>query len=98
MIGQQISLEYLLPLVLEHLQKDPLSEGAFYPGDLLVVTLRAGDQFWQQHSDLRDEVAKIRERAFSLLATLDEIDMQTTHDALTEAYDLFKKSGIQTVR
>ena len=41
LIGQEIGLEYLLPVALERLELDPLAAGDFYPGDLLVVVLRA---------------------------------------------------------
>jgi contact-dependent growth inhibition (CDI) system CdiI-like immunity protein len=34
MIGQQFCLPYLLPLAIEHLQRAPLVQGDFYPGDL----------------------------------------------------------------
>jgi hypothetical protein len=91
MIGQHFSMEYLVPLALEQLRIDPLVEGAFYHGDLLAAVLRAGYQFWQQNSELRDEAAKIGDRAFSLLPTLDEIDRQTAQKVLAEAYDVFKR-------
>ena len=34
-IGQNMSLEFLLPIAIEHLQDDPLVEGDYYRGDLL---------------------------------------------------------------
>ena len=54
MIGQHFSLEFLIPLALERLRQEPLAEGAFYPGDLLAVVLRAGAAFWQRCPDFRD--------------------------------------------
>src|SRR5438132_1243460 len=39
MIGQNFSLEYLIPLAIEHLQRDPFAAGDFYPGDLLGCVL-----------------------------------------------------------
>jgi hypothetical protein len=41
MIGQNIGLEYLVPLALERLQAEPYAEGDLYPGDLLVNVLRS---------------------------------------------------------
>src|SRR6516165_7980740 len=35
MIGQRISLTFLIPLALERLEDQPLAGGDFYPGDLL---------------------------------------------------------------
>lgn len=92
MIGQQIGLPYLVPMALELLRADPFTEGDFYGGDLLAAVLRVELAFWLQHPDLRRETAAVAERAFTLLPTLDEIDRQTAHKKLTEAYDLFKKS------
>lgn len=43
MIGQQIGLQYLLPRAIALLSADPLTEGDFYPGDLLKVVLRANN-------------------------------------------------------
>jgi hypothetical protein len=37
MIGQQISLSYLIVLAVEQLELDPLVEGTVYPGDLLSM-------------------------------------------------------------
>lgn len=44
-IGQQIGLDYLIPLALERLEDDPFAEGAYYPCDLLVSVLRAEVRF-----------------------------------------------------
>ena len=52
MIQQQIGLRYLVPIALQHLRKDPLAEGDFYPGDLLAAILRVAGDFWQQKPDL----------------------------------------------
>jgi hypothetical protein len=80
MIGQHFGMQYLVPLALEQLRADPLVEGAFHPGDLLAVVLRAGSAFWQQHPELRGEVAAIAKRAVSSPADA---------EILREAYDQF---------
>jgi hypothetical protein len=36
MISQQTGLDHLVPLAIEQLNKNILSEGDYYPGDLLV--------------------------------------------------------------
>src|SRR5215471_5173937 len=53
MIGQNFSLEYLVPLAIEYLQRDPFAAGDFYEGDLLASVLRVQSSFWQQRPDLR---------------------------------------------
>ncbi len=40
MIGQKISLDWLVPLAIELLEEDPFTAGDFYDGDLLVAVLR----------------------------------------------------------
>ena len=62
-IGQNIGLQYLIPLALEYLRKDPLSEGDFYPGDLLKTVLTADANFWQDHPEWRKEIDEIAEHA-----------------------------------
>ncbi len=60
MIGQNLSLDYLIPLALEHLQRDPFAAGDFYPGDLLGCVLgRVQPGFWQRRPDLRRAVEDI---------------------------------------
>jgi CDI immunity proteins len=39
MIGQNFSLNYLIPLAIEQLRRDPLVAGDYYPGDLLGAVL-----------------------------------------------------------
>jgi hypothetical protein len=60
MIGQNFSLEYVVPLALERLQRDPFAAGDFYPGDLLGCVLgRVQPGFWQKRPDLRHAVEEI---------------------------------------
>lgn len=59
MIGQDISLYFLVPLALEQLENDSLLEASFYPGDLLGALLRAKPGFWRERPDLRREVERI---------------------------------------
>jgi hypothetical protein len=59
MIGQNFSLEYLVPLAIEHLQRDPFAAGDFYEGDLLASVLKVKSSFWQQRPDLRQAVEAI---------------------------------------
>ena len=52
-VGQQMGLKFLLPLAMSHLNRDPLSEGDFYPGDLLQSVLRGPFDNWQETEELR---------------------------------------------
>jgi hypothetical protein len=90
MIGQQIGLPYLIPLAIESLQSDPLIEGDFYRGDLLVSVLRVESPFWSDHPDCRQQVTDIVSRAFSVLTTLDVIERKITEESLTAACSVFR--------
>jgi hypothetical protein len=63
MIGQNIGLQYLVPLALEHLRRDSLAQGDYYPGDLLKMVLDADAEFWQNHPEWHKEVEEIAQRA-----------------------------------
>ena len=56
MVAQQQSLVYLIPLAIEQLGNDPLSEGDYYPGDLLCAVLRIPDTFRQQYPTWRRQL------------------------------------------
>lgn len=45
-IGQNIALSYLIPLAIKKLKENILSEGDFYPGDLLKNVLSSDRNFW----------------------------------------------------
>jgi hypothetical protein len=57
LISQQIGLDALVPLALDHVERDPLAEGDFYPGDLLDALMRrVSETYWQAHQDQRARV------------------------------------------
>src|SRR5260221_10351824 len=62
MIGQNFSLDYLVPLAIEQFQHDPLAAGGFYNGDLLASVLRVRSSFWQKRPNLRRAVDNIVEQ------------------------------------
>jgi hypothetical protein len=49
MIGQQIGLNYLIPLALETLTTDLFAEGDFFEGDLLKNVLAIRTEFWNNN-------------------------------------------------
>ena len=92
MIGQQMSLPYLLPLALELLHVGPFTAGDFYEGDLLENVLRIEAPFWREHQYLYRVAAEIAERTFSLFSTLDVIEHQTRQESFTKAYGVFQQA------
>lgn len=50
MIGQQRFLEYLVPLALNALVQNPLAEGDYHAGDLLLAVIKV-KEYWSTHQD-----------------------------------------------
>ena len=67
LIGQSESLPVLVPLALTRLQKDPLAEGDFYPGDLLASLLRLDRSFWALRPKEHGAAREIARRALVTL-------------------------------
>jgi hypothetical protein len=74
MIGQNISLEYVIPLALRRLTQNILAEGDFYPGDLLEKILRSEARFWLSNPGSRQQV----------------IDLYLNHQSQVETADMFE--------
>jgi CDI immunity proteins len=66
MIGQKIGLPFLVPLALRRLQDDPLVEGDFYPGDLLMAVLRVESAWWASNPALQQVLTMILSSAATL--------------------------------
>jgi hypothetical protein len=87
MIGQNIGLGYLIHLAIEKLKQNPLAEGDFCAGDLLVNVLRSDAIFWLKHSDLKAELIQITDEAFEIPSI--KIEFETIRDA----YNLFLRAS-----
>jgi CDI immunity proteins len=59
LIGQQVSMDILVPLALPVLERDPRAAGDLYPGDLLSAVLLAKRGFWPAHPELAERVVGI---------------------------------------
>jgi len=75
LIAQQVGLPVLVPRALSALERDPLAEGDFYPGDLLVAMRRVPPDHWRAHPDQRARLL-----AVAGAADLAEVDEQTRAD------------------
>ena len=80
MIGQNIGLNYLMPLAIEKLEQNPLAEGDYYAGDLLVNVLLVEARFWSQFPTLMSKASKIAEKAFEV-PTITKTEFETIQDA-----------------
>jgi CDI immunity proteins len=59
MIAQKVGLEVLMPIALARLEREPLLEGDYYPGDLLVAVLRVAPDYWTTHPAEFETVKRI---------------------------------------
>lgn len=59
MVGQGLSLDYLVPLALERLQQNLFAEGDFYPGDLLQSVLHIDVNFWHKNRSLWQQMHQL---------------------------------------
>ena len=73
-IGQQMGIEHLMPLALDHLEVDPFARGDFYRGDLLKVVMEAEPGYWLTHSTVARRMTAVASRAAALLNDLDVTD------------------------
>jgi len=49
LIGQNISLEILIPMAIDLLEKEILAEGDYYKGDLLNNVLKCEMKYWEEN-------------------------------------------------
>jgi hypothetical protein len=76
-----MGLAFLLPLAMQHLEKNPLISGDLYPGDLLYSVLRVPAEAWLRSVELRTLKLKLSLVAEQFLARTD-----STNDTSTELY------------
>jgi len=62
LVGQKIGLEYLIPMAIEHLEKNPWCSGDYYDGDLLEVVLRVDAEFWHEHPNMQHRLSEVMSR------------------------------------
>jgi hypothetical protein len=61
LIGQKVGLDALVPLALSRLERDPLLEGDYYPGDVLVSVLKVPEDYWSAHPQQLLDVKRVIE-------------------------------------
>ena len=84
MIGQNISLEHLMPLAILELSKNILAEGDFYEGDLLKAVLSAEGGFWKKHPEMGERVATLfRENEAVIKACMNRRELVKAFEGFT---------------
>lgn len=77
MIGQGVGLPVLVPRALAVLEREPLAEGDFYPGDLLSAVARKHDQW---NDAVVDGLASLRRIALAVDPDDPEVDDELMAD------------------
>lgn len=93
-IGQARGLPYLLPIALERLEADPLAEGDFYRGDLLMSVL-AVEPHWGGSAEVRARVRRVAERALERLARVRPADWAAGEVPDPEQPDEFDRADLE---
>src|SRR6516162_957390 len=70
MISQGIGPQYLVPQAVAILGREPLAEGDYYPGDLLVAVI--GAAWLQGHADWLAKVIRVVKRALHSQSEVDD--------------------------
>jgi CDI immunity proteins len=77
-IGQGVGLVHLIPIAISVLEKEPLAEGDFYPGDLLASVVR--NRSWlEKHPNFAETVAAIARKALIGPVEADLSDLLTRY-------------------
>ena len=92
LVGQNIGLRYLMPIVFDVLRKDPLAEGMHYPGDLLSATIRADPGFYREHPAAGVEIQEIAQRAIDALGKEDEDVQEYPLEGIHAALAIFRSA------
>lgn len=77
MIGQNIGIEYLVPVAIEHLEKNPLASGDLFDGDLLHTIVKLDASFWEMNPIVRNKLRQIIVSANEKLSQVDETTAET---------------------
>lgn len=73
-IGQNLSLEFLVPVAMEMLALEPWVKTDMGTGSLLRYALNLSPDFWTDHPDLWRRMKSVLEHALADLPDLDEWD------------------------
>lgn len=88
MLGQLISVRLLAPVAFDVLERDPLTSGDFYPGDLLAALVRARTG-WERDADLRRRTLVVLDRA------LDEVSRRLAPEFAISEDGLNQKLAVE---
>jgi hypothetical protein len=78
LISQRQGTKYLVPFVVELLEKEPWIEADYYPGDLLALVARLDPGFWPPGNEWKNRFLQLFKHALSIAPSLDDDTRNTT--------------------
>ena len=96
MLGQQISLPFLVPLAIEAVRKRPCQSGElYYGGTLLSALLGVEAEFWKSRQELALEALHVVKGLPARIAKLEDYECVGVQSALSEMLPVFlKRTGL----
>lgn len=88
LIGQDIALEIIMPLALDKLTQNLFEEGDYYEGDLLKAVLTSSKDFWNRHTNLRNQVIGLCNERMSDIDKTDST--QEIRNSILTAFNQFR--------
>jgi hypothetical protein len=90
LIGQNIALEILIPNAIEILRENIFAEGDLFEGDLLKVVLSSDENYWNKHSEMKEQVVELFEHNINDLQNLEGLIAVDKH--IIKIFEVFKTS------
>ena len=93
LIALDVGLEFVMPLALKAVEREPLVEAEHYRGDLLVAMLRVTPAFYRARPQIRTRVEKVLGLIPAALEELDQVNFDTSMEALDESITQFRSAS-----
>lgn len=72
--SQNVGLDYIIPIIIDKLNSDPLFEAFSFPGDLLSTVIDVDENYWKNHSSELESFISILEKVKIEMGNLEEPD------------------------
>ncbi|MCW5650244.1 MAG: hypothetical protein KIS62_10895 [Ramlibacter sp.] len=72
LIGQDVGTKYVVPLALKFLEAEPLVEGDYYAGDLLLALFRLQTAYWSGNQEEFKQLLTVAKLASEQLSAIEE--------------------------
>lgn len=74
LIGQEIGLDYLIPMAIKILEKTPYIETLYFSGDLMKNVLQVKPIYWNKKKNQKDEIKCIIDKHINSFVEIDNLE------------------------